>query len=190
VNTAGPSPVTLALLDVELAHWFRETRNPMLVWWALAGCPSGVPLPPWADAYVRDAARQLTARPDAVLEALDLSRPRSKGAHSRLRDLAIAQGAALHTARGERDPVRAVTAAGGRYVEERQARRIIALGRRLNRARPAADGELQEVRRLDRSGRCVIEFLGPVKAMLAPFSRPPIRQRITVPPDLDGGIYR
>jgi hypothetical protein len=181
-----PSPETLALLQVELAHWFRETENPMFAWWALASCPRGA-MPPWVEDYLRDAALKMITDSDAVLEALGISRERSKAAHKRLQDVVIAQLAALHADRGERDPVRAVVAAGGREVGERQAQRIVAMGRRLNEARPAPDEALHEIRRLDSAGRCVIEFTGAIDApngMFAPFRRESMRQRIrTVPPD-------
>lgn len=96
--------------------------------------------------------------------------------------LHAAQQAVLHADLVKPDAVGAVVRAGGRKVGDRQAARILARGRRLNQleAGTTAPGMQREVRYLDGSRRCVIEFVGPVGASngaLAPFRGPVFRVR-------------
>jgi hypothetical protein len=55
--------------SIDLETLYRETRNPLYAWAALAdyeACPNGAPLPAWIMGYLREAAMALELMADAA----------------------------------------------------------------------------------------------------------------------------
>lgn len=113
--SAPETPSTLDMLPWLESWWEQSDHNPLYAWEAMARCmASGIPLPPWAHDYFRDASQKMASLgwgrdfrqedaprigPDEakalVGEALGLWRPKAKNAFARRAEDAKTARAAL-----------------------------------------------------------------------------------------------